>query len=210
MADYIEVPFGWQVRISGGFLSHRWNWVLNVDSTGLALTQGIADSIATGLSTDINVRVGAFSTGWTADSCQVTDLSTENGPSFAGAFTTRTGTDAGQPLPPQTSLVVSWKTNSRGPAYRGRTYLNGFTESVNVSGRGPDATSLAAYVGLATDIKTRLGTTLPYPLTIVSRYSGVDSTGRPIPRPFGITTTVRSFTVKDAWRTQRRRAKQVL
>jgi hypothetical protein len=154
--------------------------------------------------------VGAFSNQWSADSCQVTDLQTEFGPSFAGVFTTRTGTDAANPLPPQTALVISWRTLSRGAAYRGRTYLNGFTEAVNLSGKGPDAASLVSYQNLANDIQTRLGTTLPYALAVCSRYHGVDSDGRPVPRSSGQLALVVANTVRDAWRTQRRRAKQVL
>jgi hypothetical protein len=81
---------------------------------------------------------------------------------------------------------------------------------VNLSGKGPDAASLVSYQNLANDIQTRLGTTLPYALAVCSRYHGVDSDGRPVPRSSGQLALVVANTVRDAWRTQRRRAKQVL
>jgi hypothetical protein len=211
VASYIPAPNTFELDINGSFLGHTWHWILNVlDAAGGGLTQAVANTLASGVSTDINTRIGAFSTAWSATACQVTDLSTQNGASYAGTFTTRTGTDAGQPLPPQTALVVSWRTNNRGSAFRGRTYLNGFTESVNVSGRGPDVASLASYQNLANDWLTRFGVTVNYPLSVVSRYHGIDPDGKPIPRVTALTTRIVSGTVKDAWRTQRRRAKQVI
>lgn len=102
-----------------------------------------------------------------------------------------TGADAGQPLPPQSQMLVAWRTGTyiNGREIRGRTYIPCLAESGNVAGV-PEAawitTLQTASDGLISDANS-----------VFSVYSPSKLQEATV-----VTASVRSF-----WATQRRRAR---
>lgn len=137
------------------------------------------------------------------------DRSVANGQAITTALG-QNGSDTSTALPPQTALVVSWKTLSSGRRFRGRTYLAGFTEAQNDNLGYPLAacvtdvqvqsqafldTLIAANCALA--VLSRGGPTYPKP-TIA------DPTPDPVTwEPFA--STVVTAAVDAIWDTQRSR-----
>lgn len=103
------------------------------------------------------------------------------------------GTSTGNPISPQTSLLVQKKTNSAGRRARGRIYTTCWTEDVNDNGGKPT-------LAFREDVETTLElfadwmTTNNTPLVVASQE------GTPTNR------IITDFVAGTAWRTQRRRA----
>lgn len=131
------------------------------------------------------------------------DLSSQTGPVVEVVDVTNGG-HAGTSLPPAVAAVVSWKTAQRGRSFRGRTYLPGIPEAVVTAGgllgeawQADVAADVAAFITALVGEGHRL--------IIVSRYSGVDGGGNPIPRAAGVITNVTTGLVREYVKSQRRR-----
>lgn len=166
------------------------------------LDETTADQVYADLSTLWDDHLtGALSDTYDVGSVVVTDLQTETGPQFTySGGADFDGNEAGQALPFQTAALISWYTGTRGASFRGRNYFGPFCENGS-SGRDlhPDnITLLEGFVTAFLAADTTFG--------IVSRFSGVDEEGHPIPRDEGIITAITSGVVHPHWRTQRRRA----
>lgn len=134
----------------------------------------------------------------------ITDLRELNGTQFVTG-TLDTGALSDNPLPSQTAACITWRTDTRGKSFRGRSYLGGFTEAGS-SGQSPTSTVYDAVVAFASDLITG-AQTAGWPLSIVSRYHQVvPGTPPTVPRVTNLITQVTSSTVDAAWKTQRRRA----
>lgn len=98
-------------------------------------------------------------------------------------------------LPGNCALCVSFRTGMRGRSRRGRNYVPGLAE-LDVADSRVDATRadaiVAAYEALATAIAAEDWTHV-----VVSRFSGVDAQGNPIPRAAGVTTEVTAYVIVD-------------
>jgi hypothetical protein len=108
------------------------------------------------------------------------------------------GSDAGNPLPLQTSLVISLKTDLAGRSYRGRFYLGGITAAMNTDdGSYPRPSSTKANnVGLAFDaLVTGLISDGTY-MVVSSRLKRESH-------------QVKGISIDDVFDEQRRRAKQI-
>lgn len=109
----------------------------------------------------------------------------------------QSGGSATDPLPPQDSMVVTFKTNVRGRSFRGRNYLVGFVESMQSGGewnttiQGEIETAIAGLVTVATDNDCEW--------VVVSRYTNN------APRVTGIATPVTGFAARPIVASQRRR-----
>jgi hypothetical protein len=137
----------------------------------------------------------------------ITDLSSATG------FTTTqpapvpapTGDINTESMPNAVALAVSFRTALRGRSFRGRNYVSGITIDgviINTVTSTVLASIVAAYEGLFT-IASAAGLTW----VVVSRFSGVDSLGKPIPRTSGIATEIQAVLIVDATvDSQRRRA----
>jgi len=138
------------------------------------------------------------------DKITVTDLTTLSGPQFITA-SALVGALSDNPIPNQVAGVVTWRTDTRGRSFRGRTYLGGFTEAHSVGG-APDGTLRSAMADWASDLNGGFAG-LPHTQTVVSRYhqavAGVPPT---IPRVTNLSTAITAWSVDLAWKTQRRRA----
>lgn len=100
-------------------------------------------------------------------------------------------------LPNNVSLSVSFRTAQRGRAFRGRNYWPALWETGVIKNTVQDTIVAAiqdAYNALITDAGV---TAAGFTWVVVSRFSGIDGDGKPIPRVAGITTPVISATIVD-------------
>ncbi|HKZ21563.1 MAG TPA: hypothetical protein VJQ57_15840 [Acidimicrobiia bacterium] len=188
----IVIPDHARVTVEGTLLGRPWANVFYVDKNSSALlTQAegsdIADIFELAWSTHLD---GVFSNDWAMQTIRVADVQTSTSPSYqyskslAGALTNET-------LSPDTCGIVSWATNLRGPRYRGRTYLAGWTEASNEDTGRPSSGAQGAMQSWADYLLAELllnGT----PLAI----------GHP---DINSATNVFSGDAKPAWRRQKRR-----
>ena len=106
------------------------------------------------------------------------------------------GQNTAPALPNNVTISVSFRTAQRGRSFRGRNYFIGLTEADVVANTviGVQVTAIQdAYEELLTVGDTVTGVEW----VAVSRFSGVDADGDPIPRVTGISTPIISVTVVD-------------
>lgn len=127
-----------------------------------------------------------------------TDLTTATGPQVSSVPTgTVIGGVADPVLPNNVTLAVSFRTANRGRSFRGRNYIPALWETGVVKNTvGPTivAAIQAAYNALVTDAGVLAA---GFEWVVVSRFSGVDVNGNPIPRVAGLATPVTSALVVD-------------
>jgi hypothetical protein len=128
----------------------------------------------------------------------ITDLETPTGftvtiPAPAPAPAGARGAAA---LPNNVCLTVSFRTNARGRSFRGRNYISGFAEDqvvLNTVDSGTLSDIVDGYEGLFTVASDATSSWV-----VVSRFSGVDTDGEPIPRLSGLTTNISAVLIVDA------------
>jgi len=97
--------------------------------------------------------------------------------------------------PNQVAIAISFRTNQRGRSFRGRNFVSGLPGNgvlQNTVEPGTVANIVAAYNELLA-VAAANGAEW----SVVSRYSGVDADGDPIPRAAGISTTITSVIAVD-------------
>jgi hypothetical protein len=101
----------------------------------------------------------------------------------------------GDPTPANVSLAVSFRTAGRGRSSRGRNYFVGFVDD-QVTGNvvnNSDAVDIRnAYAALIA-----AAATANVSWVVVSRFSGVDADGKPIPRAAGVTSLINAVSLVD-------------
>lgn len=188
----VVIPGCARVTVEGTLLGRSWANVFHVDKGGSTLLNGLtAEAIADVFESMWDTYLDSvFSNDWTMATIRVADLQTSTSPSFnfakslAGALTNET-------LAPDTCGIVSWQTGLRGPRYRGRTYLCGWTEASNEDTGRPSTGAQAAMQDWADGLVTNLGVN-GTPLAL----------GHPDINDF---TDVVSGDAKPVWRRQKRR-----
>lgn len=127
-----------------------------------------------------------------------TDLTSETGP--VGSFNpseTQLGALTSPALPNNVTIAVSFRTALRGRSFRGRNYFVGLTESQVTENTLSDP-SAAAILGVYQALRPVVGTfTDDWIWVVVSRFSGVDGDGVPIPRETGIATPITNAVIVD-------------
>jgi hypothetical protein len=107
------------------------------------------------------------------------------------------GSDASGALPNNVTYTVTFLTAGRGRANRGRNYIPGIsvnaTDGANIISNDFRLAIVDFYEGLRL-----VGASSGAVMGVVSRFSGVDSAGRPIPRTVGAVTAITGFTTFDA------------
>lgn len=140
------------------------------------------------------------------------ELSTQSGPTTQNTTMPAdvVGGQAGAALQAGLTFAMTARTGLAGRSYRGRTFICGISED-SLAALGDNqvpsnyATGLVlAFNALITAVPAAVaGCTL----VVISRYSGVTSAGRPIPRSTGITTPITQYGYHDLFLDyQRRRA----
>src|SRR5215216_1560806 len=99
-------------------------------------------------------------------------------------------------LPMNVSLTISFRTGLRGRSFRGRNYVVGLVEGQTTGANQIDSATSAAFVD-AYSLLLDFGQDIGASWVVVSRFSGVDANGDPIPRAAGVTTPITSVLVVD-------------
>lgn len=200
MAQLI-VPNAAQLRIlwaNGGQL-YAVN-VLGVVANAVAITQALTNTIGAAIKTAFTSSgyAGSCSTVITLANVGLRDVRTGNAPEFIDSGAAVAGTPGTQPLPPQVALCVTLRTALAGQSFRGRVYLPGYDESVNVGGA---LTGSGGAVSFVSGIQSALQAN-GLNLGVLSR-PAPDA----VPPRAGFITPVTAVILRDAvWDTQRRRA----
>jgi hypothetical protein len=106
------------------------------------------------------------------------------------------GSDSASPLPNNSSYAITFQTAGRGRSKRGRNYIAGLTTGSRGSTNTVTSTfrtNVLAYY----DALLALGTANGATMVVVSRFSGVDVDGNPIPRVAGVVTPITGFGTAD-------------
>lgn len=80
----------------------------------------------------------------------IRDMSNVNNPIVVGTGPAIPGTGTGNPLPPETAIVITENINARGRGLKGRMYLGGFVDSAGGANGIISAGGQAAVQGFAT------------------------------------------------------------
>lgn len=127
---------------------------------------------------------------------KLTSLESETAPVWEEPVNTlNNGTMTGASLPNNNCFTITILTSARGRNNRGRNYITGLVESV-VTNNAINGTHITNWLGAYNDLKARIDLLNRF-LVVVSRYSGTDANGKPIPREEGIATIVTGFRVFD-------------
>lgn len=94
-------------------------------------------------------------------------------------------------LPGNVAVAIKFLTGLTGRSFRGRNYIAGWPEP-HVAGNSLDSTHVPTWVGAFEALASYL-VGLAANHVVVSLFSGVDSSGNPIPRATGVTTPVTNY-----------------
>jgi hypothetical protein len=140
----------------------------------------------------------------TYNGSEAVDMTTAGGTGVLVPVTSgNTGGIAGGGLPTNVTASVKFLTGLTGRSHRGRNYFIGLTNS-GISGDELLSGSVTNILGIYDALGSYLVSTA-FDQVIASLYSGVDSTGKPIPRAAGVTTVVVSYAMDIALDAMRRR-----
>lgn len=128
----------------------------------------------------------------------ITALTTSTGLQYTNSLAEPAAGTLGQPaLPNNVSLAVSFRSAIRGRSYRGRNYVAALTENQVTNSHVTQAVADSwanAYNAILTSVTVSPST---WVWVVVSRYSGVDSDGKPIPRVTGNAEPITTALVVD-------------
>lgn len=115
------------------------------------------------------------------------------------------GSATGTALPNATSYTVSFLTAARGRSNRGRNYVPGIPVAATIDNNHVSTDFRTGLADAYTTIQAGMASS-GWTMVVVSRFSGVDGAGHPIPRAAGVTTPITTFTTfDDVLDSQRRR-----
>jgi hypothetical protein len=106
------------------------------------------------------------------------------------------GSDTGEGLPNNSAFTITFLTAGRGRSMRGRNYVCGLTTTHQLDPNHVTDTFRSAILNYYDQLRAA-GSDDGILMVVVSRFSGKDSEGRPIPRVTGVTTTITGFTTYD-------------
>jgi len=152
-----------------------------------------------------------------ANSCALTtvtarDLSTIESPAAEVSGAQVNGALVGEISPAMVTALIQKRTALSGRARRGRLYLSGLRDVDVDGGAGvlvaAYKTALQnAFSSFLSDIQA-IGGSNAEQMVVVSRYLGVDATGKPVPRAVGLVTPITGLLVANSIATQRDRNKR--
>jgi len=127
----------------------------------------------------------------------VTDLTTATSAQVTRVpATPALGTVGDNAVSTNTSLVVSFRTANRGRSFRGRNYIVGITEGQKLGANQINPPVIEAWIE-AYEAMIGVPTVVSAIWVVVSRFSGIDGNGDPIPRAAGVTTPIEAVTIVD-------------
>lgn len=191
----LVVPDGMLVVCKGTNLGRPWANVWGLDTGGPTfLDQSLANSIGASFRAFYNTLSSSLVNEWTLDEILVQDLQTGTAPAFAATITPMVGTNTGDPLPAHLAIVATHRTALRGRSYRGRTYLNGWSEAANDANGRVGSTYRSLIVSTTNTLRTS-----------VEGIAGTDLTLAVVSRKLLVATPIVSTTVDDRFDRQDRR-----
>lgn len=197
--DLVELDVNWNLA-GAGLAQNTFGFkCINVGGATLA---SLATAFKTAL---VHGTAGGFlfqtSSSLSTSSITVKDIKPGTAVSYEYVYTPVAGQVTGDMLPPQCAFVYSLKTALKGRSYRGRFYLPGIPEVLNVGGQCA-AASLANMVAVGTQLYTVFGpggTNTDWQLVVISRWLNHAKRVTPVGTP------VESIEFDPTIRTQRRR-----
>ncbi len=126
----------------------------------------------------------------------VTDLNVEGGLQVTQDVTGIHGLVGSAVKTNQDTFCVKLLTGHAGRSFRGRQYVIGVPFSDYLDQNHLTSTAVAKWVACYNGLREDLNTA-SHPLGVLSRYSGVDSSHKPIPRATGILTDVTTVAATD-------------
>jgi hypothetical protein len=201
----VEIPQGVFLRLlwSKGGALHAVNVLGAINPSGVAITQALTNTIgaaikaamgSTGLTPQLHTGISLVSVG-------LRNVNVANQPEFLDSGAAVPGSATGDPLPPQIAFCVTLRTALAGRSYRGRVYLQGYTEASSDTNGNPTAGT--GSVGVA--FITAIGSTLTANNLTLAVLSRANPNKLPPKAAFG--TAVTAIVNRDLiWDTQRRRA----
>lgn len=166
------------------------------NSVSAAIKSGFTTS---GFATRVSTAIALSQVG-------VRSISAPNLPEYIGTGAAVAGTGVTHPLPGQTALCVTLRTNNAGPAYRGRIYLPGWTEDTNDTNGACDTNAADNGVAFVNAIDAALAAN-GLDFAVLSRPRAATTIpAKTISAKTGFGTPVTAVLVRDlVWDTQRRR-----
>lgn len=169
-------------------------WFLHdgsISSTDLdGLTAGVLDwwtgDIAPLVSGLVTLRE-IYGTDQTTDSGAA---STQDGGGAPGAL-------GGTTLSNSLAMTVSFRTALRGRSFRGRNYIAGLTTGQMTNANEVDPDVAASFISAYNSLLGADALVTGWTWVVVSRFSGMDVDGHPIPRAAGIPTEITRVVVTD-------------
>ncbi len=114
------------------------------------------------------------------------------------------GSVAGTNVPSYTTIAIKHTSGKQGRSYRGRTYWIGLTTSLLATQDAISTANATALAGYFNTLRTNLATA-GWQFCVASRYSGVNASGKAIPRASGILTPITASSCESYVDTQRHR-----
>jgi len=126
----------------------------------------------------------------------VTDLNTASGPQVTQVLSGIHGTTDTPVKTNQDTFCLKLLTGNRGRSFRGRFYWLGVNSSAYDSPNTLSSATVTALIAALDALRIDLNTA-SHPLGVLSRFSGIGTDHKPIPRPDGILTDVVSVAATD-------------
>lgn len=198
----------YRVRTQGTLLNQKVEWGVHMRHVGPG--GDLADFAAAWTATIGPLLIAATSSAVNWDKLTVTDVDSNGDESFDLAFTQPyPGAVTGDVLPPQNSMLLSFKTGQKGRRRRGRAYIPGVSEANTANGQltGTQLTALQALGAGLTNAFRAGGTEAQYQLEVYSPEQLEAPPVRPFkPREGTLHTFITSAEASPLVRTQRHRA----
>jgi hypothetical protein len=106
------------------------------------------------------------------------------------------GGQASAGLPNNSAYVVTFNTTGRGRSGRGRNYISGLCTVQETDANTVTSAFRTGLLAFYSELKAA-ASEIAATMVVVSRFSGVDADGKPIPRTVGVTKAITSFTTAD-------------
>jgi hypothetical protein len=198
----------YRVRTQGTFMNQKVEWGVHMRHVGPG--GDLADFVGSWVATIGPLLIAATSTAVNWDKLTVTDVADDGDESLDFGFTQPyPGAVTGDALPPQNSMLLSFKTGQKGRRRRGRCYIPGVSESNTANGllTGTQLTALQALGAGLTNTYKAGGTEPQYQLVVYSPEELDAPPPKPFkPRPGELITFITTAIASEAVRTQRHRA----
>jgi hypothetical protein len=198
----------YRVRTQGTFLNQKVEWGVHMRHIGPG--GDLNDFVNSWVATVGPLLIAATSSAVNWDKLTVSDTDDNGDESIDFGFTQPyPGAITGDALPPQNTMLISFKTGQKGRRKRGRAYVPGVSETNTVNGviSGAQLTALQALGTGLTNTYSAGGTEPQYQLVV---YSPEQLDAPPPktfkPRPGTLNTLITSVVADSVVRTQRHRA----